>query len=163
MYIHSLYTMNGLMIWLVNFDFAPLSSSRHSEFLFFLTAHLYKTLSQSEFNYSPITILPFSLIHRFSHYNQVTVKVFEGLTPWEVLQVGSRFLQEQQLLSDDLPSLGAKVDVCRRLLYALHELEEENEPPKVVSPDWRVQAAAAIGFVASSRRVGIFFSVQLLL
>ena len=71
----------------------------------------------------------------------------------EALQVGALFQQEQSLLVDEAPTLQSKVVLCRRLLYALHKKDETEEPPTSISLDWRPQAAAAMGVVASSRKV----------
>eukprot|EP00057_Strongylocentrotus_purpuratus_P019187 XP_011673661.1 PREDICTED: uncharacterized protein LOC763112 [Strongylocentrotus purpuratus] len=83
---------------------------------------------------------------------RVLVHVHEGLTPTEALQVGALFQQEQSLLVDDIPTLEAKVNVCRRLLYAMHDIDETEEPPNNVKLEWRTQSAASLGIVTSSRK-----------
>nr|XP_054771550.1 uncharacterized protein LOC129279468 [Lytechinus pictus] len=89
---------------------------------------------------------------RYSCYRRVLVKIYEGLSPSEALQVGALFQQEQTLLIDDVPTLQAKVGMCRRLLYAMHDVDETQEPPSSVKVEWRTQAAAALGIVASARK-----------
>ncbi|XP_041477868.1 uncharacterized protein LOC121425854 [Lytechinus variegatus] len=87
---------------------------------------------------------------RFAHYNRCMVNVHAGLSEVEALEVGATFQQHQSLLRDEVPDLEGKVKMCRRLLFTLHDLDEDlDEPPSTVKDDWRKQAAAALGCMSS--------------
>nr|XP_054753308.1 uncharacterized protein LOC129259064 [Lytechinus pictus] len=87
---------------------------------------------------------------RFAHYKRCMVNVHAGLSEVEALEVGATFQQHQSLLRDEVPDLEGKVKMCRRLLFTLHDLDEDlDEPPSTVKDDWRKQAAAALGCMSS--------------
>ncbi|XP_071481291.1 uncharacterized protein [Diadema antillarum] len=90
---------------------------------------------------------------KFAHLRKCTVRVHGAVGIADALQIAALFQQEQSLLIDDVPTLQAKVAVCRRLLYSIHDLDEHaDEPPTRVQDSWRKQAAAALGCLSTNPR-----------
>ncbi|XP_041483225.1 uncharacterized protein LOC121430019 [Lytechinus variegatus] len=88
---------------------------------------------------------------KFAHLRRCKVRVHGSLSMGDALHIGALFQQEQGLLVDEAPTLQAKVAVCRRLLYSMHELDEDaDEPPAIVQNTWRKRAAAALGCLSSN-------------
>ena len=63
----------------------------------------------------------------------------------EALKIGRRYQVTQSSLFDEEATLQDNVIFLREFLYAMHDLELDDEPPHEVKDEWRQQSALIIG------------------